>query len=173
MLQRELVAKAGKKPPITYSLFTDYEDDVYARVADVGTDLITKANSITEKSDRNAALDGATQSIMADLESEFPERGREVKAAVRSLTKKIVRSRIVEEGIRIDGRGTSDLRPLSAEVDLIPTAHGTGTLPTGRDPGPEHHHPGYAPNEPDARHHRHRRVQAVHAPLQLPPLLHR
>jgi polyribonucleotide nucleotidyltransferase len=130
-LQRQLVAKAGKKPPITYTLFTDYEDDVYARVAAVGTDPITKANAITQKADRNAALDEVTASIMADLDPEFPDRGREVKAAVRSLTKKIVRTRIVEEGIRIDGRGTSDLRPLSAEVDLIPTAHGSGLFQRG------------------------------------------
>jgi polyribonucleotide nucleotidyltransferase len=117
----------GRSHPITYSLFTDYEDDVYERVTASGTDLVTKANSITEKADRNAALDEATASIMGELESEFPDRGREIKAAVRSLTKKIVRTRIVEEGIRIDGRGTSDLRPLSAEVDLFPTAHGSAS----------------------------------------------
>jgi len=130
-LQRELVAKAGKKPTIAYTLFVDYEDDVYQQVVAAGTDLITKANAITQKADRNAALDEATASIIADLESQFPDRTREIKAAVRSLTKKIVRTRIVEEGIRIDGRGTSDLRPLSAEVDLIPTAHGSGLFQRG------------------------------------------
>ncbi|HEY7949091.1 MAG TPA: polyribonucleotide nucleotidyltransferase [Acidimicrobiales bacterium] len=130
-LQRELVAKAGKKPTIAYTLFVDYEDDVYQQVAANGTDLITKANAITQKADRNAALDEATASIVADLEPTFPDRAREIKAAVRSLTKKIVRTRIVEEGIRIDGRGTSDLRPLSAEVDLIPTAHGSGLFQRG------------------------------------------
>ena len=53
------------------------------------------------------------------------------RAAVRSLTKKIVRARIVKEGKRIDGRGVRDLRPISAEVGLIPTAHGTGLFNRG------------------------------------------
>ena len=68
---------------------------------------------------------------MAELGAEFPEREREIKAAVRSLTKKIVRKRIVEEGVRIDGRGTADIRPLSAEVDLLPTAHGSALFQRG------------------------------------------
>ena len=48
-----------------------------------------------------------------------------------ALTKKLVRKRIVEEGVRIDGRGTSDIRPLSAEVDLFPTAHGSALFQRG------------------------------------------
>ena len=111
-LQRELVAKVGKKPTIPYELFTDYDDDVYEQVVAVGSDALAKANTITEKAERNAAIDEATTSIIAELSPEFPEREREIKAAVRSLTKKIVRKRIVEEGIRIDGRGTADIRPL-------------------------------------------------------------
>ena len=62
---------------------------------------------------------------------EFPDREREIKAAVRSLTKKLVRARIVSEGVRIDGRGTADIRPLSAEVDLFPTAHGSALFQRG------------------------------------------
>jgi polyribonucleotide nucleotidyltransferase len=130
-LQRELVAKVGKKPTIPYELFTDYKDDVFARVVAVGTDAVAKANTITEKAERNAALDEATTSIMAQLSPEFPEREREIKAAVRSLTKKIVRKRIVDEGIRIDGRGTSDIRPLAAEVGILPTAHGSALFERG------------------------------------------
>jgi polyribonucleotide nucleotidyltransferase len=54
-----------------------------------------------------------------------------VKAAIRALTKKVVRRRIVEEGTRIDGRGPSDIRPLSAEVGVIPTAHGSALFQRG------------------------------------------
>ena len=50
---------------------------------------------------------------------------------MRSLTKKIVRKRIVEEGVRIDGRGTADIRPLSAEVGLLPTTHGSALFQRG------------------------------------------
>jgi polyribonucleotide nucleotidyltransferase len=130
-LQRQLVAKVGKKPTIAYELFTDYKDDVFERVVAVGSDAVAKANTITEKADRNAALDEATTSIIAQLSPEFPEREREIKAAVRGLTKKIVRKRIVKDGVRIDGRGTTDIRPLSAEVGLLPTTHGSALFQRG------------------------------------------
>ena len=56
--------------------------------------------------------------------AEFAGREREVKEAVRSLTKKSVRKRIVDEGLRIDGRGPRDLRPLSSEVTVLAAAPG-------------------------------------------------
>jgi polyribonucleotide nucleotidyltransferase len=130
-LQRSLVAKVGKKPTIPYELFTDYKDDVFQRVAAIGNDAIAKANTITDKAERNSALDEATASVIAQLAPEFPDREREIKAGVRALTKKLVRKRIVEEGVRIDGRGTADIRPLSAEVGLLPTAHGSALFQRG------------------------------------------
>ncbi len=130
-LQRELVRKAGSKETISYTLFVDYADDVFDRVVAVGADRLQAANAITTKSERNAALDEATEELVAELAPEFPEREREIKAAVRSYTKKIVRKRIVEEGIRIDGRGPTDIRPLSAEVGLLPTAHGSALFQRG------------------------------------------
>ncbi len=130
-LQRQLVSKAGKKETMAFELFVDYAEEVFSRVQEVGAELIEKANAVPGKAERNAALDAAGEQVMAALAEEFPERDREVKAAIRSLTKKIVRRRIVEEGIRIDGRGPSDIRPLSAEVGLIPTAHGSGLFQRG------------------------------------------
>jgi polyribonucleotide nucleotidyltransferase len=130
-LQRQLLSKAERKPTIAYELFTDYGQDVFDRVAAVGTDALAKANTITQKSERNAAIDEATNQIVTQLAPEFPERERELKAAVRGLTKKLVRKRIVEEGVRIDGRSTTDIRPLNAEVGLIPTVHGSGLFERG------------------------------------------
>jgi len=130
-LQRELVARFGSKPTIPYELHRDCGDDVYERVAAVGTEALAKANTITVKSERNAAIDAAADSIVEQLAEEFPERAGEVKAAVRSVTKKLVRKRIVEDGVRIDGRGTAEIRPLSAEVHLIPTVHGSGLFQRG------------------------------------------
>src|SRR6202011_1214226 len=50
---------------------------------------------------------------------------------VRALIKKLVRKRIVEEGVRMDGRGPTDLRPVTASVGVIPTAHGSGLFQRG------------------------------------------
>ena len=135
LLQRQLVADVvAAHGPIETMAFTtqiDYTEDVWARVEAVGTDLIAKANLVTAKAERNAALDGAGKEIQAALADEFEGRAGEIKAAIRSLTKKLVRKRIVEDGLRVDGRGTADIRPLSAEIDLFPTAHGSALFQRG------------------------------------------
>jgi polyribonucleotide nucleotidyltransferase len=135
LLQRQLVAGViAAHGPIEAMEFTtqvDYTDDVWARVQAVGTDPIAKANLVTAKAERNAALDGAGKEIQSALADEFEGRTGEIKAAIRSLTKKLVRKRIVEDGLRVDGRGTADIRPLSAEIDLFPTAHGSALFQRG------------------------------------------
>ncbi len=93
--------------------------------------MLGSANTITAKAERNAALAEATTAIVTELAEEFPEREGEIKAAIRSLTKQLVRKRIIEDGLRIDGRGVTDIRPLSAEVDLFPTAHGSALFQRG------------------------------------------
>ena len=129
--QRELVAKFGAKPTISYELFVDYAPEIAERVSAVGSESIAKANANTQKALREAALSEAVDEITATLVPEFEGREREIRAAARSLTKAIVRRRIVEEGVRIDGRGTAEIRPLSAEVALLPTAHGSALFQRG------------------------------------------
>ena len=134
-LQRELVAAytsvRGPIQTIPFTTFSDYQDDVWARVEAVGTDPIAKANLVRSKAERNAALDAAGEEIRAALGDEFADRAGEVKGAIRSLTKKLVRKSIVEDGVRVDGRGIADIRPLSAEIDLLPTAHGSALFQRG------------------------------------------
>ncbi|HET9126913.1 MAG TPA: polyribonucleotide nucleotidyltransferase, partial [Propionibacteriaceae bacterium] len=130
-LQRELVAKAGSRPPLSYVPQKDYGDDVMARVAEVGTSRVDAVTTITAKAEREAAQDEASAAIIAELSEEFAGREGEIKAAVRSLTKKLVRERIVSSGVRIDGRAAADIRPLSAAVGIVPTAHGSGLFQRG------------------------------------------
>ena len=130
-LQQQLVAEHGAKPPMSFEVTTDYGDDVWERVVAVGTEHVAQASTITAKAERNEALEQATVAIQEALAGELEGREKEIKAAVRSLQKKIVRKRIVEEGVRIDGRGTTDIRPLSAEVGFLPTAHGSALFQRG------------------------------------------
>ncbi len=134
-LQRELVSavvqERGPITPMPYQLFRDYEDDVFARVEAVGATLVADANRRTVKQERATALDEATAAIVAQLTDEFPERLSEIKAAVKALTKQQVRRRIVDEGVRIDGRSAVDIRPLSAEIDLFPMTHGSALFQRG------------------------------------------
>ncbi len=129
-LVSEFVAARGPIEPMPYQLFSDYGDDVMERVREVGEARLAEANRITTKAARQAALDEATAAIVAEL-VEFADRVSEIKAAVKSLTKKLVRQRITAEGIRIDGRSTTDIRPLSAKVDLFPMTHGSALFQRG------------------------------------------
>ncbi|HLI01085.1 MAG TPA: polyribonucleotide nucleotidyltransferase [Acidimicrobiales bacterium] len=130
-LQRQLVAAAGTREPLAWEPQLDYGDDVGARVAEVGTEAVQKITGIVTKAERAAATTEATNAILARLGEEFPGREREIKAAVRSLTKKLVRERIAGTGQRMDGRSPTDIRPLSAQVHLLPTAHGSGLFQRG------------------------------------------
>ncbi len=83
-----------------------------------------------ERGDAESALrDEVLASVLADLGDAANEK--QLKAAFRSLSKTIVRRRIVEDGVRIDGRGPTDLRPLSAEVGVLPKVHGSGLFQRG------------------------------------------
>ena len=131
-LQRELLkAAGGPGSPVPFDPQHDYGDDVFERVSAVGSQRMAQVATIVPKAERNAATDEATEAIVGELASEFEGREKELKPAVRGLVKKLVRKRIVDEGIRIDGRGPADLRPVSAEVGIIPTAHGSGLFQRG------------------------------------------
>ena len=137
-LQRQLVASviATKGPitPMTYTPQLDYGQDVMDAVTPIATAPLAVAAGIAAKAERNAATDAVAADAIAQLAADggaFAGREREIKEAVRSLTKKAVRKRIVDEGLRIDGRGPRDLRPLTSEVTVLPTAHGTGLFQRG------------------------------------------
>ncbi|GBL20133.1 polyribonucleotide nucleotidyltransferase [Acidimicrobiaceae bacterium] len=134
-LQRQLVASViatrGAIEPLKFTPVLDYSEELFAAVEAAATAKLQPAIRIALKSERNEAIDAATTATLAELAEKFPAQEKQIKEAVRSLTKKLVRKRVVDEGIRIDGRGPADLRPVSAEVGLISTAHGTGLFQRG------------------------------------------
>jgi len=137
-LQRQLVASViatrGAITQLEYTPVLDYTDEVFAEVERVATSKLATAITIALKADRNAATDAAAAETVAELcgaGSKFAGQEKAVKEAVRSLTKKLVRKRVVEEGIRIDGRGPKDLRALTSEVGVLANAHGTGLFQRG------------------------------------------
>jgi polyribonucleotide nucleotidyltransferase len=135
---REAYEKArGPIEPIEYLPAIDYTPEEYAAVKRHAEDATVAAMATADKNERNAKLDDILANLVATLvgTSDAPgahyERATEVKRAFRSLQKEVTRRRIVNEGVRIDGRGPADIRPLSAEVGLVPTAHGTGLFKRG------------------------------------------
>jgi len=128
--QEELAAKAAK-PVADYPLFPDYADDVYAAVVSAGGDDLAQALQIAGKTERNDRTDEIKVDVLARLGEAFAGREKEIGAAYRSLTKKLVRQRILTDYFRIDGRGITDIRALSAEVAIIPRAHGSALFERG------------------------------------------
>ena len=139
-LQRQLVEvhheTHGTPEPIAWVPQVDYTPEVADAVAAAAGDRISETAAIADKAERTAAEAALRDDLVAQVAGAADEADRgsvekQAKAAFRAATKEAVRSRIVNEGARIDGRGPADLRPLSSEVGVIPTAHGTGLFQRG------------------------------------------
>ncbi len=136
-LRKRVEELHGKIEPVAYQVHTDYDDDVFAAVEAQSAAAVGDAMKVADKHDRNARLDEIGAEVTAalvgsaDVPGAFADRAAQVKRAFRSVQKKVVRARIVNDGARIDGRGPADLRPLSAEVGLLSTAHGSGLFQRG------------------------------------------
>src|ERR1700736_2277095 len=128
--QKELADRAAK-PTAEYPVFPEYGEDVYYSVASVATDELAKALTIAGKNERNDRTDEIKVEVLERLAEQFAGREKEVGAAFRSLTKKLVRQRILTDHFRIDGRGITDIRALSAEVAVVPRAHGSALFERG------------------------------------------
>ena len=128
--QAALAEKAAKEIA-EYPLFPDYADDVFEAVASVATDALTEALTIAGKHERDDRTNEIKVEVLDRLGETFAGREKEIGAAYRSLTKKLVRQRILTDHFRIDGRGVTDIRALSAEVAIIPRAHGSALFERG------------------------------------------
>ena len=128
--QMEL-AKVAAKPTGEFPVYLDYQDDVYAAVEAAGKESIAKALTIAGKQERETGLDAANEAIKESVNPQFEGREKEVSAAIRSVTKKVVRQRVLREKIRIDGRGLRDIRAITAEVEVIPRVHGSAIFERG------------------------------------------
>ncbi|MDG3010933.1 polyribonucleotide nucleotidyltransferase [Rhodococcus sp. D2-41] len=128
--QQELAANAAKETG-DYPVFPAYRDDVYAAVEAAAKAPLSEALTIAGKHDRDARTDEIKVDVLEKVAPDFEGREKEIGAAFRSLTKKLVRQRILTDHFRIDGRGITDIRSLSAEVALVPRAHGSALFERG------------------------------------------
>ncbi|BDN81702.1 MULTISPECIES: polyribonucleotide nucleotidyltransferase [Mycobacterium] len=131
--QQELADASGAtaKTGAEYPVFPEYGDDVYYAVSSVATDGLAAALTIGGKAERNQRTEEIKAEVLERLADTYEGREKEIGAAFRSLTKKLVRQRIVTDHFRIDGRGITDIRALSAEVALVPRAHGSALFERG------------------------------------------
>ncbi|MEV0285551.1 MULTISPECIES: polyribonucleotide nucleotidyltransferase [unclassified Kribbella] len=128
--QADLAARAAK-PTAEFPVFPDYADDAFAAVEAAATEELAQALTIAGKHEREDATDAVKAAVVDKLAADFEGREKELSAAFRSLTKKLVRQRVLKDKVRIDGRGLADIRPLKAQVRVLPRVHGSALFERG------------------------------------------
>ena len=138
-VQLELLEQAGARQ-IEFPLYPAYDDAVYDAVARAVSDDLRAvlSDASLSKAERNAKAAGLRESA---IDAAFNDAGElpvpddelegQAKNAFRSLEKKLIRQRVVNDGVRIDGRSPRDIRELAAEVGVLPRAHGSGLFRRG------------------------------------------
>lgn len=134
--QRSLAAQSAKEIK-DYPVFLPYSRETYDAVASLAYDDLVSVYQIADKIDRQNADDALKERVTATL-NERVENGSlphetltQLSAAYKSVSKAVMRGRVLREGIRIDGRGLTDIRPLDAEVQVIPRVHGSAIFQRG------------------------------------------
>ena len=125
------LAKVAAKPTAEFPVFLDYQDDALAAVEKAAKKKLDTALKISGKQERETEITRLSDEVKQSLAESFVGREKEIPAAFRSLTKKLVRQRVLRDKIRIDGRGLRDIRPLIAEVEVVPRVHGSAIFERG------------------------------------------
>ncbi len=134
--QEDLARQAAKEIQ-DYPVFLPYTDELFAAVDALAHDELVRIYQIADKVERQSADDAlkatVKDAIAAKVEAgELPaEANAQVSAAFKSATKKVVRGRVLTEGVRIDGRDKTTIRPLDAEIHVIPRVHGSAIFQRG------------------------------------------
>ena len=128
--QADLAARAAK-PTVAFPVFLDFEDDVYNAVETAAATKLAAVFAIADKQERDNASDALKDETTSALAGSFEGREKELSAAFRAVTKHVIRQRILTEQIRIDGRGLTDIRQLTAEVEVLPRVHGSAIFERG------------------------------------------
>ncbi len=128
-IQKKIIAEIGKtkievEPPAVHT-------DIINKVKVIGTALITEALAIPEKLARYKQLSVAKKEIKAALAEEFPDSSSDISAAIGDLKSSIMRTAITTEGIRVDGRDLTTVRPIDCDTGILPRAHGSGLFTRG------------------------------------------
>jgi polyribonucleotide nucleotidyltransferase len=126
------VAKQAAKPTADYPVFLPYTDEVLAAVEKAAGAELAKVYQIADKQERQDADDSLKASVKEALAAKLSEEDMsQFSAAYKAVAKKAMRTRVLKEGIRIDGRGLSDIRLIDSEVGVIPRTHGSAIFQRG------------------------------------------
>ncbi len=134
---QNVLAQQSAKAIADYPVFLPYSQETYDNVAGLAYDELVNVYQIADKIERQNADDALKERVKVAI-TEKVEAGvlpaetlDQFSAAYKSVSKVVMRGRVLREGIRIDGRGLTDIRPLDAEVQVIPRVHGSAIFQRG------------------------------------------
>ncbi len=128
-LQLALQGRVGKEKAEPTLLVVP--DDLRQKVRAQFEGRIAEALRIPVKKERNAALQALEQEAAEAFAEEYPDHEVEIKDILYELTREVMRRMVQEEGMRIDGRGLEDIRPISIDVSVLPRTHGSALFTRG------------------------------------------
>ncbi len=125
-----IVAEIGK-PKFTYESSAPSEE-MFEEVKALALDKVKYALDTDDKNVRDARLQPVIDEVHAALDEKYPEETAKIDDCLYKLQKYIVRHWLLDEGKRVDSRGIDEIRPLAAEVGVIPRVHGSGLFTRGQ-----------------------------------------
>jgi polyribonucleotide nucleotidyltransferase len=129
-MQNELRAAIGKpklafvKPLVPPELLTE--------VKRLGADKVKAANDIVDKLARGNTRTQLTQDVIAALAEKFPDSDKAIKELLDEMAGEDMRRRVLETGIRLDGRKETEVRPIECAIGILPRAHGSALFTRGQ-----------------------------------------
>jgi polyribonucleotide nucleotidyltransferase len=129
--QLEMVAAVGKEKITEYPSFAIDEDLKEKVLERAGGPLEAMYDKNLKKHDRDEALNAIRDEVVAEMSGEDEELQGDVREAFEAANKSVVRKRILDKGLRPDGRATTDIRPIWCEADFSPRAHGSAIFTRG------------------------------------------
>ena len=128
--QKELVAKCDV-PNIEWPTIEDYSSEVKEKIENFLKDKLESVFDNTDKASRADAENALKDEVLAEFLNEEVDNSKELKNAFKSVIKEFVRNKVLSGGKRLDGRNPDEIRNISAEIDLLPTVHGSALFLRG------------------------------------------
>lgn len=128
---KDVKAKIGK-PVNDKIVYETIDDEINTAVREFATPLIVKALDEFDRETRQKNQEEANQQIYAHFAEIYPEQTKQIGDVIYKITKETVRAKILNEGVRPDGRKTTEIRPIWCDAGVLPRVHGTGVFTRGQ-----------------------------------------
>ena len=128
--QKELVSK-NEVPKIDWPIVEDYTEELKTEIENSYKEDIESITSITDRKERGNKQNDLQEKVVEKYLNEDEDNTNSINLAFKSVVKNVVRERVISGGSRLDGRNPSDIREISAEINLLPTVHGSSMFLRG------------------------------------------